>query len=212
MKRMVQPEILDALPHDDPQAIRSRRDLRLINALMGNFRWLRRRIAAHGGGRIVELGAGDGGLLARLASDGRETTGIDFAPRPESLVEAVQWIQGDIFEQLGEAVQGDAVIVVANLFLHHFEPRELGKIGELIRDARVLCFAEPYRSPLAMAQGYALWPLVNRVTRQDMMVSIKAGFKKGELPALLKLNSDHWLLNEQCTWRGGYRLLASRRT
>jgi hypothetical protein len=36
VKRLVQPEILDTLPPDDPRALRSRRDLRRVNAWMGN--------------------------------------------------------------------------------------------------------------------------------------------------------------------------------
>ncbi|MCU0753184.1 MAG: hypothetical protein MUC40_09220 [Akkermansiaceae bacterium] len=40
--RIVEPEILDHLPHDDPAARRSRLDLRRINFLMGNERWILR--------------------------------------------------------------------------------------------------------------------------------------------------------------------------
>ena len=36
MQRRVEPELLDALPADDPRAVRSREDLRRINRLMGN--------------------------------------------------------------------------------------------------------------------------------------------------------------------------------
>src|SRR5665213_1028567 len=36
MKRIVEPELLDALPPDDPSAIRSRQDLRRVNAWMRN--------------------------------------------------------------------------------------------------------------------------------------------------------------------------------
>ena len=36
MKRIVQPELLDSLPPGDPRAMRSRRDLRRVNAWMRN--------------------------------------------------------------------------------------------------------------------------------------------------------------------------------
>ena len=36
--RVLEPEWLDALPHEDPRARRSRRDLVRVNALMGNDR------------------------------------------------------------------------------------------------------------------------------------------------------------------------------
>ncbi|MEO1844804.1 MAG: hypothetical protein ABGZ37_11065, partial [Akkermansiaceae bacterium] len=61
--RVVQPELLDELPFDDPDALRSRRDLRFINGVMGNFRWMRRRLAGRAEGRVIELGAGDGAFL-----------------------------------------------------------------------------------------------------------------------------------------------------
>ena len=38
--RVVIPELLDHLPADEPEALRSRRDLRRVNWLMGNERWL----------------------------------------------------------------------------------------------------------------------------------------------------------------------------
>ena len=44
LKRTVIPELLDHLPADDPHAMRSRRDLRRINFLMGNERWIRRTL------------------------------------------------------------------------------------------------------------------------------------------------------------------------
>ena len=36
MKRIIEPELLDTLPPDDPRAVRSRRDLRRVNAWMRN--------------------------------------------------------------------------------------------------------------------------------------------------------------------------------
>src|SRR5512145_617924 len=69
MRRLIQPEILDRLAADDPRAIQSRRDLRKINAFMGHIGLVTRALGAtrpmprH----IVELGAGDGTLLLRVA-------------------------------------------------------------------------------------------------------------------------------------------------
>ena len=48
MPRVLAPEILDHLPVDHPAARRSRRDLRLANALMGNHRWLGRELRRTG--------------------------------------------------------------------------------------------------------------------------------------------------------------------
>lgn len=204
--RRVEPEILDSLPAEDPAGRRSRRDLRLVNGLMGNFRWVERRLREHwSAGPVWELGAGEGRLLDRLARAGFPATGVDLAPPPSGLAETADWRQGDLFEVL----PGVSGAVVATLFLHHFEDRDLARLGALLEGCEVLCFSEPLRSSLALAEGYALFPFVNHVTRHDMIVSIRAGFCEGELPSLLGLGSS-WQVREETTVLGAYRLCAWR--
>ena len=64
MNRIVQPELLDQLAADDPRAVRSRADLRRINAWMGNARFAARALTEifprSPPQQIVEIGAGDG--------------------------------------------------------------------------------------------------------------------------------------------------------
>jgi len=71
MKRIVEPELLDTLPSDDPRAAGSRRDLRRINAWMRNHAIMANALQTAGNGRtprqIIELGAGDGSFLLRVA-------------------------------------------------------------------------------------------------------------------------------------------------
>jgi hypothetical protein len=95
MNRIVQPELLDQLPPDDPRARWSRRDLRRINAWMRNHAIMARALGNHlkaGSGvrpaavllpkagahgslpgdaapvlHITDLGAGDGHFLLRVA-------------------------------------------------------------------------------------------------------------------------------------------------
>ena len=71
MKRIVEPEWLDELPPDDPRAAGSRRDLRRLNAWMRNHAIMADALQAAANGRttkrIVELGAGDGDFLLRVA-------------------------------------------------------------------------------------------------------------------------------------------------
>lgn len=210
MQRLVEPEILDRLPVDDPEAIRSRRDLRWINFLMGNERWLARRIFQLPSARkgVWEIGAGEGKLLRRLASRDPEVplTGCDLAPRPRNLSDRVAWRQGDVFDQLVTASGG---VLVANLFLHHFDEPALARFGSLLGDFDTLCINEPHRSSLALAQGHLLLPFVGPVTRHDMLLSIRAGFRRGELPERLGLAGD-WRVREETTWRGAIRVLACR--
>src|ERR1035437_3149176 len=71
MKRCVEPEWLDALPRDDPRAVRSRKDLLRVNAWMGNCGIMTRALWSTCRGptprRLVDLGAGDGKLVLRVA-------------------------------------------------------------------------------------------------------------------------------------------------
>ena len=71
MKRIVEPELLDELPPDDPRAAGSRRDLRRLNAWMRNHaimaNALQTAVNGRAPGQIVELGAGDGDFLLRVA-------------------------------------------------------------------------------------------------------------------------------------------------
>ena len=210
MNRVVEPEILDELAAGDPAAVRSRRDLRMINGLMGNFRWMRKTLKRFPRERLVELGAGDGVFLASLGGRDEERVGVDLARRPEGIGEGVDWVEGDVLEVLEGVLQGGEV-VIANLFLHHFEGGPLGRIGGLLGECRALCFSEPHRSRLALAEGYLLHPFVNHVTRHDMMVSIRAGFRRGELPQFLGLDPQRWELREGSTLLGAHRLLAWRK-
>lgn len=201
MQRVVQPELLDSLPGNDPEAMRSRRDLRMINFLMGNERWILNQL---GEGGVVELGAGSGDLTSRIARE-REVTGLDFQEKPKAL--ECDWLKGDLFDTF-ERARGETV--VANLILHHFKEDGLERLGRLIRSRRKLVAVEPWRSRIPLVEGGLIWPLINRVTRHDMMVSIRAGFQKGELSELLKLGDD-WEWREVVSLRGGMRIVAEKR-
>ncbi|WP_367874521.1 hypothetical protein [Luteolibacter sp. Populi] len=212
MQRVVEPEIIDRLPPDHPDVIRSRRDLKMINFLMGNERWIARKIHAFPEVRargIIEIGAGEGTLLQRLSGKypGIPLRGCDLAPRPAGLPERIAWDQRDVFECLAENSAG---ILAANLFLHHFEDDELPRFGPLFAKFEVLAFNEPFRTPQTITDARIILPLVGRATKHDMLVSIRAGFLHGELPRLLGLDPAQWRISEETTWRGGIRMLASR--
>jgi len=163
-QRVVIPELLDHLPADDPEALRSRRDLRRINFLMGNERWICRsvcRFPEEANRGIVEIGAGD----------------------------------------------GNGGVLVANLFLHHFEGAQLTALGRWFENFEVLLFNEPNRAKLPHLLGGLMHPWLNPVTRHDMHVSIRAGFAGGEITRLLGLDPDRWRTGESSTWRGARRVV-----
>lgn len=208
--RIVEPEILDHLPHDDPAALRSRGDLRRINFLMGNERWVLRSLqhfpaTARG---ICELGAGDGALAAKIQRrfPNSRVTACDLAPRPAGLDPAIVWRRGDIFQD----APPPGGVLVANLFLHHFEGGELRRLGKLCEGYDVLIFNEPNRTRTAAFLGMLLHPFVNQVTRHDMRASIRAGFRRGEMAVLMGLDDSLWKIRESSPWRGARRVIAWR--
>ncbi|MDX2080437.1 MAG: class I SAM-dependent methyltransferase [Terrimicrobiaceae bacterium] len=207
-ERILVPEILDRLDPADPEARRSRRDLRALDVVMGNSRWIVRSLAGFSLRHIVELGAGEGWLVRRLTKESvaRHVSGIDLLPRPPDLPAGIGWLQGDLAEVLPTI---DADAVVASLVLHHFSDERLRSWGECIRRSRVVVVSEPWRDRFPLHCSYLAWPFVGRVTRHDMPVSIRAGFRKGELPGLMGLDG-RWKVHETCRWRGAVRLLAWR--
>jgi len=211
-QRVVIPELLDHLPADDPEALRSRRDLRRINFFMGNERWICReirRFAEVAQRGIVEIGAGDGELCHRLARifPKAPVSAYDLAPAPEFPGSRVTWYRGDLFDAPPPA---DGGVLVANLFVHHFEGEALAALGHWMRDFEVILLNEPDRSRLPHFLGGIMHPFMNRVTRHDMHVSINAGFRPGELVRLLGLDDGRWNVRETSTWRGSRRVVASR--
>ncbi|GAA5116068.1 hypothetical protein JIN84_19585 [Luteolibacter yonseiensis] len=203
-QRIVIPELLDHLAPDDPEAMRSRRDLRRINFLMGNERWVCRTIKQHAESvrkGIVEIGAGDGilcGKLARCYPQAR-VSAYDLAPKPENLEPRVEWNQGDIFASKAPDKGG---VLVANLFLHHFEGEALMRLGRWVDRFEVLVFCEPDRARLPHVLGGLMHPWINRVTRHDMHVSITGGFRQGEIRQGMGLETGRWQCRESSTWRG----------
>ena len=209
--RIVEPEILDHLPHDDPAARRSRLDLRRINFLMGNERWILRTLKLFpdtAPSMICEIGAGDGDLATKIHRrfPNIRITACDLAPRPAGLDPAIDWRSGDIFQQ----APPPGGVLVANLFLHHFEGDDLRRLGETCEGFDMLIFNEPDRSCLAAFLGTLLYPFINHVTRHDMQVSIRAGFRSGEMAALMGLDVSIWKIRETSTWRGARRVIAWR--
>jgi SAM-dependent methyltransferase len=205
--RVVEPEILDRLPAEDPSARRSRRDLRLINATMGNFRWVERQIERTPNSKsLVEIGAGEGRLCARLARKfpNKRLTGIDLAPCPAVLA-GVKWLRGDLFRLLPES-DGDVLIGV--MIVHHFSTDELRELGKAFGSFKRVILCEPWRAFLPQVWGGLMWPIVGEVTRHDLPVSVRAGFRPGELPRLLNL--ENWKIEESVDWRGSMRLVAWR--
>ncbi len=232
MRRRVEPELLDDLPADDPTAVRSRSDLQRLNPIMRHPRILARLIRGHVDEaivrrrpiRLVELGAGDGTLLLRLAREWSargasvQATFLDrqglVSAETVRLFAASDWtasnVVADAFEWLKQSAPV-ADVMVSNLFLHHFPDERLQELL-CMAAARTNLFVacEPCRAPLAMVASRLLWFAgCNAVTRHDAVVSVRAGFVGHELSALWPSGSG-WTLGERPVGWVSHGFLARR--
>lgn len=212
MQREIQPEILDSLPPDHPDALHNRRDLRLTNRLMGNYRWFARTLPQLlDGGRVLELGAGTGELGITLGASGIAIDGLDLWPRPLSWPPERLWHRSDLLEFNGYPDYG---AVIGNLIFHQFHPEQLARLGRKLGGSATLILAsEPARRRLSQVFFGAVGPLlgVNHVSLHDARVSIAAGFRDEELPQLLQLSPVEWEWRCHSTTFGAYRMVAVRR-
>ncbi|WP_152044752.1 methyltransferase domain-containing protein [Aureimonas psammosilenae] len=200
--RRLVPELLDELSPDDPAAIRSRRDLVLVNALMFQppiMARLLRQGCSTAPRRLLEIGAGDGrfalALARRLAKNwpGVEVTLLDRQDlRTDTLAAAfdrfgwrARFLVADAFAFAQETDERfDAVY--ANLFLHHFEDEPLARLLRLVSNlAPVFAACEPRRAGFPLLGSRLLWAVgANHVTRHDAPASVRAGFAGRELTKL----------------------------
>jgi hypothetical protein len=215
VKRVVQPELLDTLPPDEPRAIRSRRDLRRVNAWMRNHAIMARALESAANGhaprRILDLGAGDGEFLLRVARrlssswKNVEATLLDRRTLMKSqtftALAGLGWhaemVGGDVFEWVRSPSTRPAEVVIANLFLHHFSD---ARLAELLRgiDGRVRLFVavEPRRGGWPLLCSRMLWAIgCSGVTRYDAVASVRAGFARSELSAFWPAGRD-WQVTE----------------
>lgn len=225
--RIVTAEILDGLPNHNPSAIRSRRDLHRVHRAMGTRSIIARALRSSQLSRrtstkvrVLEIGAGDGHLMlgvARVLHNSWRHVHMTLLDRID-LVEvstiahysAVGWevtsVVGDVLAwaadepgSLGEipgATHWD--LIIANLFLHHFDGARLAALLTAIEARTELFFAcEPRRSAMALAGSHLVGALgVNAVTRADAVSSVQAGFCNSELSALWPGIAQRWALKE----------------
>lgn len=215
MRRIVEPEWLDELPAGDVRAQGSRHDLRRLNSIMGHANLLGKALASAVNDaspkRIVELGAGDGTLLLALAkkfSQGWPDVEIFLVDRidtvsPEtraafaSLGWRLEMVKADVMNWLEISIDKPADIILANLFLHHFQPLQLKELLALVANkTRIFIACEPERNfiPLALSRMVGVIGC-NAVTRNDAPASVRAGFAGREISALWSA-SPKWRLQE----------------
>jgi hypothetical protein len=214
--RRVLPEILDSLSPQDPRAQRSRRDLRTLHRAMGSVSILTRALSiltlATPSRRIIELGAGDGTLLLRLARALRPRwTGVQLTlldrhdlvtAETRNAYQALDWsvtVLRDDALTWARAVSAERYdLCVTTLFLHHFAMAELdGLLCGIAAQTNAFVAIEPRRGTLSRLGSRGVFLIgANDVTREDAVKSVAAGFRERELTAAWRLVPGEWIVDE----------------
>jgi SAM-dependent methyltransferase len=215
MRRRVCPEALDDLDPADPRAVRARGDLQRVHRAMGSLTILRNLIArlrlAATPKAILEIGAGDGTLLLRLARARASWRGVELTLLDRHPAVSPETLEG--FRKLGWRVSvacEDALIwaaepaetrfdlCVTTLFLHHFKDDDLGVLLKgIARRCDAFIASEPRRDLLA-GVGSRLVGLLgtSAITRGDAVKSVAAGFAGRELSDAWPKGSSSWQMRE----------------
>jgi len=214
MRRTCENELLDTLPFNHPDAVRSRRDLRLINLFMRNQAWFESVLPRimRPGERVLELGAGTGELGRRLNRRGILLDGLDLWPRPALWPQGREWYTADLKTFTGYEPYA---AVIGNLIFHQFTDAELAVLGErLRRSARIVVANEPRRRRFSQRLIAAIAPLfgASHITLNDAHVSVAAGFVGDELPLALGMDAGVWDYSCRMTALGAIRMVAVRHT
>jgi hypothetical protein len=216
MRRRVCPELLDELDPDDPRAQRSRRDLKRVHRAMGSLAILRNLVAhlrlAAPPISIMELGAGDGTLLLRLARvlkpqwKGVALTLLDrhrvvdfetledyrrIGWRVDVVCEdALLWAKGPVTKRYD--------LCMTSLFLHHFKDPDLRVLlAGVAARCQAFIASEPRRDRFADLGSHLVGLLgTNAVTRGDAIKSVAAGFAGDEISAAWPKDEETWWVHE----------------
>ncbi len=227
MDRVLTREILDDLAVDDAQAVRARRDLQRVHRAMGtrtivlralrSMDALRHRTAPL---RVLELGAGDGSLMLGIAQELApywpqvHLTLLDAQPlvtpaciggfaqlgwtARSTVVDVFDWARDHDQPKPEGQKQQHWDLVVANLFLHHFDRQPLqGLLRTIATRSDRFMACEPRRARLALLGSHLIGALgTNAVTRNDAVLSVHAGFRANELSSLWPGIDATWRVRE----------------
>jgi hypothetical protein len=170
--------------------------------------------------RVLELGAGDGSLMLAIARalaprwPQVQLTLLDAQGLVDSTTlrafAALGWTVTsditDVFDwaarPVDDVASGGAAphwdLILTNLFLHHFEGEQLASLLAAIAARGERFFAcEPRRARLALAGSHLIGAIgAGPVTREDAVLSVRAGFRGNELTAQWPAVGDEWETQE----------------
>ena len=152
---------------------------------------------------------------------GTHLTLLDLEPsvaqKTSDAIRACGWtlevVAADALEWLARSRRERVGVVLANLFVHHFEGERLARLlGGIAARADAFVCCEPRRSRFALA-GSRLLGLIgcNDVTRHDAVVSVLAGFRDAEIGAAWRGSvAGRWTLKEAAAGAFSHLFVARR--
>jgi SAM-dependent methyltransferase len=203
-------------PPDPTRDDRLRRDLGRIHRAMGSATLVRRAIDRLGLAtpprRLLDLGAGDGTLLLRVARamppswKGVEITLLDLhdvvSDRTRKAFASLGWQtrieKVDVIDWANAAHPGGYDLCLSVLFLHRLEKDARAHLlPALARRTMAFVACEPRRSTLARAGSHVVQLLGSSATmRDDAVAGVAAGFSGRELSGAWPPAPGAWALDE----------------
>ena len=213
-RRCLGPDLLDQLPADDPRAVRSRRDIKIINTIMGQPGIMAHtllRHCPHNPRLLMDLGSGDGTFMLRVArrlASRWQRVHVILLDRVGIVSEetrrgfkALGWevetVADDVFAYLQRQRSTLVDVITANLFIHHFPSAELTRLLALVAaSTRTFVACEPRRGLLPSLGSRMLWAVgCSPVSVQDSIVGVRAGFRDNEISASWP-RDERWATHE----------------
>jgi ubiquinone/menaquinone biosynthesis C-methylase UbiE len=203
-KRRTELERIDTGDYTPEEYATFLREIAFINRYLGDGRALKKGLLREIEEKdltvfsVLDVGCGSGELLRMIAEFATKSkrnaslTGIDLNPISSATTRSassefpeIASVQGDAF-QLPFA-DGTFDYAISSLFFHHLTDEQIPIVmKEMSRVSRIGIFViDLHRDPVAYA-GYKLFCAVFRISelvRQDGSLSIRKGFRKGDLSA-----------------------------
>lgn len=166
---------------------------------------------------IVDVGCGNGDMLRTLSDFGYKNNykfnligidanafTIDYATKLSKEYPNISYKCEDIFSKVFSQLEYD--IMLCTLTLHHFKNEQINYLIELFsKQARIgIVINDLHRNIIAYRAFQVLCFIfrLNRMSREDGLVSILRGFKKQELINFSKINK---LENYTINWKWAFR-------
>jgi 2-polyprenyl-3-methyl-5-hydroxy-6-metoxy-1,4-benzoquinol methylase len=166
---------------------------------------------------IVDVGCGNGDMLRALAKFGikkkikfnligidANAFTIDYAIKLSKKYPNISYKCEDIFSEVFSQLEYD--ILLCTLTLHHFKKEQINYLIEVfIKQARIgIVINDLHRNIIAYRAFQVLCFIfkLNRMSREDGLVSILRGFKKQELINFSNINK---LENYTINWKWAFR-------